>query len=130
MKLLIFMTGFLFLLSVSAAEKIFIISPKNNATVGKTFKVTFGQSGLKVKPAGEDMNNKKSGHYHLIIDGVFTPEGQIIPADEKHIHFGKGQTETEVTLTPGKHTLTLQFGDGGHISQGEKLSHTIEVKVR
>lgn len=130
MKLVLFVTSFLFLTTTFAAEKVFIVSPKNNAVVEKTFKVKFGLSGLKLKPAGEDMTNKKSGHYHLIIDGAFIPEGVIVPADEKHIHFGKAQTETEVTLASGKHTLTLQFADGAHISHGEKLSHTITVEVK
>lgn len=28
-----------------------------------------------------------------------------IPATDTVIHYGKAQTETELTLTPGKHTL-------------------------
>jgi hypothetical protein len=40
------------------------------------------------------------------------------------------QTETDVTLTPGKHTLTLQFADFAHKSYGEKWSQTIEVEVK
>jgi hypothetical protein len=31
------------------------------------------------------------------------------------VHFGKGQTETSVTLPPGKHTLQLVLGDSLHI---------------
>lgn len=114
----------------AAAPKVYFISPKNNETVTKTFKAKFAHKGLTVKPAGEDMDNKKVGHYHIIVDGTFIPEGVVIPADDKHIHYGKGQMETELTLTAGKHTLTLQFADGAHRSSGEKLSQTITVNVR
>ena len=41
-----------------------------------------------------------------------------MPADEKNIYFGKGQTNFEITLEPGEHTLTLQFADGFHQSYG------------
>jgi hypothetical protein len=57
------------------------------------------------------------------------PEGQAIPADDMHLHFGKGQTETEVTLKPGEHKLTLQFADGAHRSYGPKMSKTIKITV-
>ena len=30
-----------------------------------------------------------------------------IPADEKHLHFGKGQTQTFIELDPGEHSLQL-----------------------
>ena len=111
-------------------EKVYFISPLDKATVTKTFKVKFAQQGLKVKPAGEDMKNKKSGHFHIIVDGSFIPEGTVVPADDKHIHYGKAQMKTELTLAPGPHTLTLQFADGVHISLGEKLSQTITINVR
>jgi hypothetical protein len=130
-KLVSFVVLILALSTVQAAPaKVYFISPKNNETVSKTFKAKFAQKGLLVKPAGEDMENKKAGHYHIIVDGTFIPEGTVIPADDKHIHYGKAQMETELTLTPGKHTLTLQFADGAHRSSGEKLSQTITVNVR
>lgn len=130
LKIVSFFSVYLFFMSVQAAHKVYFISPKNNAIVEKTFKVKFGQKGLNVKPAGEDINNKKSGHYHIIVDAAFTPEGQAVPADANHIHYGKAQTEAELTLTSGKHTLTLQFADGAHLSYGKKLSDTITVNVK
>ena len=119
-----------FSITQAAPQKIYFVTPKNNETVTKTFKVKFAQSGLVVKPAGEDVENKKAGHYHIIVDGSFTPEGIVVPADEKHIHYGKAQMEAELTLTPGMHTLTLQFADGAHRSHGEKLSQTITVNIK
>ena len=56
--------------------------------------------------------------------------GETIPANETHIHYGKGQTEATIELSPGKHTLTLQFANGIHQSYGEAWSKTITVNVK
>lgn len=110
--------------------KVFFISPKDGATVAKKFKVKMGVEGIKIRPAGEAPDEMTSGHHHLIIDGGPTPAGVPVPADAKNIHFGKGEGETELTLPPGDHTLTLQFADGAHRSFGDKMSATIKIKVK
>ncbi len=71
-----------------------------------------------------------TGHHHLLIDSPGVSKGEVIPANDKSLHFGKGQTETDVTLPPGDHTLTLQFGDGAHRSYGPAMSKTIKVHVK
>jgi hypothetical protein len=46
-------------------------------------------------------------------------------------HFGKGQTETTLTLKPGKHTLQLIFADWKHQPFNPSISSdkiTITVK--
>lgn len=86
-------------------------------------------TGKGVRVAGEAADDTKTGHHHLIIDGAAIPAGVPVPTDEKHLHFGKGQTETSVELTPGEHTLTLQFADGAHRSYGPEWSSTIKIKV-
>ena len=108
---------------------IFFVSPKAKTKVKSPVKVVFGLSGKKIRPAGEDPSDKTSGHHHLIIDGASIPAGQVVPMDKTHIHFGKGQTETSVKLSSGKHTLTMQFADGAHISYGKDWSSTIEIEV-
>jgi hypothetical protein len=110
--------------------KVFFIEPKDGATVQKTFKVKMGVSGIKVRPAGEAPDEMTSGHHHLLIDVEPAGAGVPVPADDKHIHFGKGQTETMVTLEPGEHTLTLEFADGAHRAFGKHLTKSIKVKVR
>ena len=97
-------------------------------TVTSPFVVTFMVEGMTVNPAGE--LNAGTGHHHIIIDEAFTPAGVIVPADETHIHFGGGQTETELTLEPGMHTLTMQFANGIHQSYGEQMSATVTVFVK
>jgi hypothetical protein len=107
--------------------KVFFIAPKNNAQLHSPIKLEFGVEGMLVAPAGE--LKEGSGHHHIIIDGGYIEKGTPIPADDKHIHYGKGQTSAELTLPPGKYSLTMQFADGIHRSYGEELSETITITV-
>ncbi|MGC6418027.1 MAG: DUF4399 domain-containing protein [Bradymonadia bacterium] len=109
--------------------RVFFVSPKDGAKVGTELEVEFGLEGMSVAPAGKDINDKTKGHHHLIIDAAPIPYGGMVPMDEKHIHFGKGQTKAKIKLTPGKHTLTMQFADGAHKSYGKALSATITVEA-
>ena len=104
------------------------IQPKNGDTVAQTFVVKFAVKGMKIAPAG-DMT-ADTGHHHLLIDVPDVAEGEVIPMNEGHRHFGKGQTETEITLPPGRHRLTMQFADGAHRSYGEKMRKSIDVTVK
>lgn len=110
------------------AQSVDFIEPKDGATLPTTFKLRFGLDGMKVAPAG-DMS-EGTGHHHLLIDAADIPEGVVIPMDDRHRHFGKGQTETEITLPPGRYRLTMQFADGLHRSYGEKMRKTIEITVK
>jgi hypothetical protein len=123
----LFLTASLLSIQAGAAERVFFQSPLNNATVTSPVKLSFGLEGMKIAPLG-DMA-EKTGHHHVIIDGAPIKVGASIPADDTHIHFGKGQQEAEIKLTPGKHTLTMQFGNGVHQSYGEGMSQTITVNV-
>lgn len=113
-----------------AKTKVWFIEPKDHSTVAKTFHVKMGVEGMKVCPAGTAPTDKACGHHHIIVDGRYISEGTVVPSNSTHLHFGKAQTETELTLTPGPHTLTLQFADFAHRSYGEKLSSTISVNVK
>ena len=95
-----------------AGASVYIISPADGETVPETFKVQFGLSGMGVAPAGVDL--PKTGHHHLLIDmKELPPPGQPMGKNVKH--FGGGQTETEITLPPGQHTLQLMLGDKNHV---------------
>jgi hypothetical protein len=109
--------------------RVFFVWPNDGATVPTTFDVAFGLEGMKIGKAGTGLNDKTLGHHHLIIDGGGIAYGGTVPADANHLHFGKGQKNTSVTLSPGKHTLTMQFADGAHRSYGAALSQTITVNV-
>ena len=112
----------------ASGKGVFFVEPKDGATVTSPFKVKFGLAGMEVKPAGEQVTG--TGHHHLLINHQSIAAGQAVPADDTHIHFGKGQTETEVKLPPGTYKLTMQFADGAHLSYGKDLSTTITVNVK
>ena len=78
------------------------------------FRVWFGLRHMGVAPAGVEKVN--TGHHHLLIDTDVPPDDQPIPNDRNHLHFGGGQTETILELSPGTHTLQLIMGDANHIS--------------
>ena len=107
--------------------KVMFLEPADGATVTSPVHLKFGVKGMEVRPAGELAEN--TGHHHIIIGPAGIPEGTVVPKDEKHIHFGKGQTEADIELEPGKHTLTMQFADGNHTSYGEVLAATITITV-
>lgn len=111
-----------------SAQGVYFVEPANGATVSSPFKVRFAIKGMEVKPAGEQVAGQ--GHHHLLINLDSQPKGEIIPADETHIHFGKAQTETDVKLAPGTYKLTMQFADGYHLSYGKDMSASISVIVK
>jgi hypothetical protein len=97
-----------------AGAEVYIVSPKDGATVGQSVTVVFGLNGMGVAPAGE--KKEGTGHHHLLVDVKELPTaGQPIPKDDTHLHFGNGQTETTIKLAPGTHTLQLELADENHI---------------
>jgi len=108
---------------------VYIISPSHGEVVSNPVQVRFGLRGMGVAPAGVDKD--KTGHHHLLIDVEQLPAlDKPIPADKNHRHFGGGQTEVELKLTPGTHTLQLLLGDMYHTPHGEALvSEKITISV-
>jgi len=95
-----------------AGAMAYIVSPAHGELVGTRVKVIFGLSAMGVAPAGVDKPN--TGHHHLLIDTGLPDLGKPIPADDRHRHFGGGQTEVVIELTPGQHTLQLLLADFAH----------------
>lgn len=113
-----------------AGAEVYIVSPKDGAKVKGPVTVVFGLKGMGVAPAGIKLEN--TGHHHLLVDSEAPADLSLpLPANEKTIHFGKGQTETTLTLPPGKHTLLLVLGDSLHVPHdpaviSKKISITVE----
>ncbi len=107
---------------------IYFRAPSNGSHVPQSFDVVFGLKNYGVAPAGTKIAS--TGHFHLLVDVDAPAPGSIVPADAKHIHFGAGQIETRITLTPGRHKLILLLADGEHrvISQ-DLITPAIEVTV-
>jgi len=112
----------------AAGAKVYFIAPQNGAKVHSPVTVKFGLKGMGIAPAGIKFDN--TGHHHLLVDADFneltldTP----MPATDKIVHFGKGQTETTLTLAPGKHTLQLVFADYLHQSFDPPL-HSKKITI-
>jgi len=112
-----------------AEAKLYIISPQNGETVASPVTVRFGLTGMGVAPAGVASPN--TGHHHLIIDSPVPAFDAPLPKDDKHLHFGAGQTETSVALAPGKHTLQLVLADKDHVPLDPPLlSDAITITVK
>jgi hypothetical protein len=107
--------------------KVSFSEPKDGTEINGPVKIVMIVEGMKIQPAGEVVEG--TGHHHLLINEDFTPAGQVIPTDDTHRHFGKGQTEEVLNLPPGNYKLTLQFADGLHRSYGKDFSATINIKV-
>ncbi len=108
--------------------RVYIISPADGARVRSPVTVLFGLSGMGVAPAGIEFPN--AGHHHLVIDAPQPTADRPIPTDDRHRHFGKGQTETTLELAPGRHTLQLVLGDRNHVPHDPPLvSKPITITV-
>jgi hypothetical protein len=111
--------------------EVYFITPRSGATVHNPVTVRFGLKGMGIAPAGVKFDN--TGHHHLLVD---TDLGDLkldapLPATDKILHFGKGQTETTLTLSKGKHTLEIVFADYLHNSfdpplHSKKIAITVE----
>ena len=108
---------------------VYIVSPLEGAVLESPVTVVFGLKGMGVAPAGVDVPN--TGHHHLLLDADALPaEGLPMPMAPSLIHFGKGQTETELVLEAGTHTLQLILGDRLHIPhQPPVISEKITITV-
>jgi hypothetical protein len=108
--------------------EVYFVDLKDGASIPAKTTIYFGLRNMGVAPAGSDRDN--SGHHHLLIDTELPPLNQPIPADFNHLHFGAGQTEAEITLTPGEHTLQLLMGDKDHVPHSPPvMSPRIKVRV-
>jgi Domain of unknown function (DUF4399) len=108
--------------------EVYLIDLKDGANVPAKLKLFFGLRNMGIAPAGSDREN--SGHHHLLIDTELPPLDKPIPNDFNHLHFGAGQTEAEITLKPGLHTLQLLMGDKDHVAHTPPvMSQRIRVRV-
>lgn len=109
--------------------RVYFIEPVDGATVTSPVTVKFGLEGMGVAPAGIDVDN--TGHHHLLVDLQEQPDMNMpIPADDNHVHFGGGQTETTIELEPGYHTLQLLLGDMTHTPHNQPvMSEKITIHV-
>jgi hypothetical protein len=113
-----------------AGAEVYIISPKDGATVKSPVTIEFGLKGMGVAPAGVKFEN--TGHHHLLIDTPVPADlNAPLPTSDNVRHFGKGQTEASIDLKPGKHTLQLVLGDDKHTPHNPPvISKKITITVK
>jgi hypothetical protein len=107
---------------------VYFVDIKDGVTIAPKSIIHFGMRGMGLSPAGVDRPN--SGHHHLLIDTELPPLSEPIPSDFNHLHFGNGQTEAELNLPPGEHTLQLLLGDSNHVPHSPPvMSERIRIRV-
>ncbi len=120
----------------NADAQVYFVNLSDGDTVKSPVTVVFGLSGMGVAPAGTEAEN--TGHHHLLIDRPPLGQGEDgadelangLPSDDNHLHFGGGQTEVTLDLTPGEHTLQLVLGDAGHVPHATPIvSEVITITV-
>ncbi len=116
--------------------KVYFVNLSDGDTVTSPVTVVFGLSGMGVAPAGTEAEN--TGHHHLLVDRPPLGQGEDgadelaygLPSDDNHMHFGGGQTEVTLDLSPGPHTLQLVLGDAGHVPHATPIvSDVITINV-
>ena len=92
-------------------SKVFFKNINNGDTLSSPFLVEMGVSSMKIKPAGQLESG--TGHHHILVNRDFMKYGEIIPMDNQHLHYGKGDTVVSLSLPPG------EYGPGSANSQYE-----------
>src|ERR1700730_19433743 len=110
--------------SAGGAE-LYFVDLKDGATIPTKVVIRFGLRGMGIAPAGEDREN--TGHHHLLIDAELPSLDHPIPNDANLLHFDAGETEAEITLAPGTHTLQLLLGDKDHIAHNPPV---VSLRIR
>jgi hypothetical protein len=97
--------------------------------VPPSFVVRFTISGMGIAPAGSQIEN--TGHFHLLIDLPELPAlDQPLPANDHIRHYGKGQTQAELDLPEGEHSLQLMLADYAHVPHDPPVaSEVIRIVV-
>jgi hypothetical protein len=109
--------------------EVYFVTPADGAVISGPVTVRFGLRGMGVAPAG--VAAAATGHHHLLIDlAELPPLDQPLPKSASVMHFGGGQTEVTLELSPGIHTLRLLLGDANHMPhQPPVISEEIRITV-
>ena len=112
--------------------RVFFVEPKAGVTVKSPAHLKFGVENYKIAavPDGEVKTARPGvGHFHVGVDTGCVASGKtIVKGTPSWVHFGKGDSEIDMQLTPGKHKLALQFADDLH-NAIKGLCSTITVNV-
>lgn len=116
-------------LAAPEGARVYFIGLEDGDTVSSPVTIRFGLENAGIAPAG--VHREGTGHHHLLVDVTDLATDRPIPSDAQNIHFGGGQTQTELELEPGEHTLQLVLGDWKHqphdsVVSSERITVTVE----
>lgn len=118
--------------AAAAKARVFFVEPANGATVKSPVHLKFGAENYKIAavPDGTVETARPGvGHYHVGVDQACLKAGAtIVKGTPAWVHFGKGDSEIDMQLTPGRHRLSLQIGDDLH-NTVRGLCQTITINV-
>lgn len=116
--------------SISAeGAKVGFANLSNGDVLPPTFTVKVSISGMGIAPPGVEIEN--TGHHHLLIDlEQLPPLDQALPVNEHIRHLGKGQSQVELRLDEGEHSLQLLLADHAHVPhEPPVMSEVIVITV-
>jgi hypothetical protein len=109
--------------------RVFFTNINDGDTVDSPVTVQWSAENFTIEPAGEVRAG--AGHLHVMVDVDCVAAGQVVPADDNHLHFGQGQIEAMLELASGEHTLCLQAADGVHTAlAGDGATQVVTIMVR
>jgi hypothetical protein len=115
----------------SSGPRVFFIEPADGATVKSPVRLKFGAENIMIMAVPDPVTTVRQGmgHFHVGVDTDCLPAGtEIVKGTPTWIHFGKGDSEIDMQLTPGPHKLSLQIGDDKHVTL-PGVCKTINVTV-
>ena len=115
----------------AAGAEVYFVNLQDGDAVTSPVTIVFGLKGMGVAPAGTEKEN--TGHHHLLLNRPPLGKGNEgadelqfgLPADDHHIHFGGGQTQTTLDLPAGTHTLQLVLGDLNHVPHAAPVTSDV-----
>jgi len=107
-----------------------IVEPLDGTEVSSPVRLRFEARRIPVAPVG--INKHRAGHFILLIDHAH-PDSEwehVIAMDAQHLHFVEGESEAEIELPPGQHTLQVLLADEEHVAWDAQLvSDRIRIVV-
>jgi uncharacterized protein DUF4399/uncharacterized protein DUF6130 len=107
--------------AAASGPRVFFEEPKDGATVkGPLVHLKFNVENFTIGAVPPDpvtTVRPNIGHYHVGYDTDCLPPGtEIVKGTPTWIHFGKGDDQMDMQMTPGQHKLALQIGDDKHVT--------------
>jgi len=107
-----------------------IVSPAEGDSTSHDVTVVLTKEGVTIAKA-DGAQVEGTGHYHLFLDTIPSPDGQAIPPNSKNtVHIGTGDsTYVFKGLKPGPHEIIAVIGYGNHFPMATRRD-TVKFVVK